>query len=249
MAAGRLDGRRALVTGGGRGIGAAVARALAAQGAHLLVLSRSGDEVRAVAADVAGTAIVADVGDREQLAAALATAGEIDILVANAGVVWPVQQFAGTDLDTWERAVEVNLHGAVRVVHALLPGMLMRGYGRIVTVSSGAASLPGMTGANAYSTSKAALDMFTVHLAGEIAGTGVTANAVRPGVVDTGMQDYMRSLPREQVGEAFHERFHGIHERGELMDPAVSAAFLVDVVLGSVNGQVLDVRKASGSRR
>ncbi|MBV9291491.1 MAG: SDR family NAD(P)-dependent oxidoreductase, partial [Frankiales bacterium] len=104
-------------------------------------------------------------------------------------------------------------------------------------------SPPGMPSANAYSTSKAALDMFTRHLAGELDGTGVTANGVRPGVVDTGMQDFMRSMPRDQVGAAFYERFHGLHERGELLSPDAPAAFVVEMVCSDDNGRIVDVRE------
>jgi len=240
---GALDGRRALVSGGGRGIGAAVAVRLAREGAHVHVLARSKDEVEQVAESIGGTAVVADVADPQALEVALRHVGDVDIVVANAGVIGPVRLFAGTALADWEHAVTVNLFGAVRLVRHVLPGMIARGWGRVVTISSGAASPPGMPRANAYSTSKAALDQFTVHLAGEVDGTGVTANAVRPGVVDTAMQEVMRGLPREQVGEAFHSRFHGLHDRGELTDPRHAADVLVDhVVLGSVNGDVLDVR-------
>jgi NAD(P)-dependent dehydrogenase (short-subunit alcohol dehydrogenase family) len=125
----------------------------------------------------------------------------------------------------------------------MLPGMLERGWGRIVTISSGAADPPGMPTANAYSTGKAALDMFTLHLAREVDGTGVTALALRPGVVDTPMQTYMRSLPREQVGDAFHDRFHGLHERGELLAADEVAAWLVRTMLSGATGEVRDVRK------
>jgi NAD(P)-dependent dehydrogenase (short-subunit alcohol dehydrogenase family) len=239
---GRLDGRRALVTGGGRGLGAAIAGALAADGARVAVMARSAEELNRVASDIGGLAVVADVADRDQVDDALRTVGDIDVLVANAGVVWPLQRFADTDIDDWEQAIAVNLLGAVRVVRAVVTGMVERGWGRIITISSGAAKPPGMPSANAYSTSKAALDMFTLHLAKELAGTGVTANAVRPGVVDTEMQTYMRSLPREQVGDDFYERFHGLHERGELVSADVSAAYLLDVMLSGDNGTVRDIR-------
>ncbi|MBV9098563.1 MAG: hypothetical protein JO079_10940, partial [Frankiaceae bacterium] len=76
----------------------------------------------------------------------------------------------------------------------------------------------------------------------ELAGTGVTANAVRPGVVDTEMQTFMRGHPVEQVGTEFHSRFHGLHDRGELIAPATAAAFVVGVVLSDRNGEVLDIR-------
>ena len=241
---GRLDGRRALVTGGGRGIGAAVARALAAEGADVAVAARSADEVEAVAAAVGGRAVVMDVADASAVDEAMRQIGDLDVVVANAGVVWPLRRFTQTDIGEWERALAINLFGAVRVVRAALPGMLDRGWGRIVTVSSGAASPPGMDSANAYSTSKAALDMFTLHLAHEVDGTGVTVNAVRPGVVDTEMQTFMRTLPRDQVGDRFHDRFHGLHERGELVAPEDSAGFLVEVLLSGDNGTVRDIREA-----
>ncbi|HET7310102.1 MAG TPA: SDR family NAD(P)-dependent oxidoreductase [Mycobacteriales bacterium] len=239
---GRLDGRRALVTGGGRGIGAAIARALARDGAMVTVAARSRDEVEAVADEIGGRAVVMDVSDVAAVAEAMSEIGDVDVVVANAGAVWPLQRFADTDVTEWEQAVVINLFGAVRVVRAALPGMVERGWGRVVTISSGAASPPGMPSANAYSTSKAALDMFTLHLAKEVEGTGVTVNAVRPGVVDTDMQTFMRSMPRDQVGEQFHQRFHGLHERGQLLDPADSARFLVDVMLSGHNGTVRDIR-------
>jgi len=239
---GRLDGRRALVTGGGRGIGAAVARALADEGAEVTVAARSRDEIDAVARDIGGHATVMDVADASSVDAGMAALGDVDVVVANAGVVWPLQRFAATDINEWEQDVVINLFGAVRVVRAALPAMLGRGWGRLVTISSGAASLPGMPSANAYSASKAAVDMFTVHLANELDRTGVTINAVRPGVVDTEMQTFMRSMPREQVGEQFHERFHGLHQRGELLDAADAARFLVDVMLSGDNGTIRDIR-------
>lgn len=239
---GALDGRTALVTGGGRGLGAAIARELSHRGAHVGVLARSSREVRQVAAEIGGTALVADVADADRLASVLQSFGEADIVVANAGVVSPLGRFVDVDPREWEHALTINVTGAVRVVRSFLPGMLRRRWGRVVTVSSGAASPPGMPSANAYSTSKAALDMFTVHLAREVDGSGVTVNAVRPGVVDTEMQTFMRSHSREQVGTEFFDRFHGLHERGELLPAEVSARFVVDVVTSDANGTVSDVR-------
>lgn len=241
---GALEGRTALVTGSGRGLGAAIARELAGRGAYVGVLARTAAEVRRVAAEVGGMPLVADVADADRLASVLQSFGEADIVVANAGVVWPLGRFADVDLAEWEKALAINVLGAARVVRAYLPGMLSRGWGRIVTISSGAASAPGMPSANAYSTGKAALDMFTLHLAREVEGTGVSANAVRPGVVDTEMQTFMRSHPREQVGADFHERFHGLHQRGELLPAKESARFVVDVVVSDANGTVTDIRDA-----
>ena len=239
---GRLDGCRALVTGGGRGLGAAVARRLAAEGAAVAVLGRTGADLDAVASEIGGVALVADVADAG-IGQRVTDAGPFDVVVANAGVVAPLGPFVDTDIDEWADTLTINVTGAVRVIRAALPAMLDRRWGRVVTISSGAASPPGMPSANAYSTSKAALDMFTLHLAAELDGTGVTANAVRPGVVDTGMQDFMRSMPRDRVGAAFHDRFHGLHQRGELLPPDAPAAFVVDMICSDDNGRIVDVRE------
>jgi NAD(P)-dependent dehydrogenase (short-subunit alcohol dehydrogenase family) len=127
--------------------------------------------------------------------------------------------------------------------------MVERGWGRLVAISSGAAEPPGMPSASAYSASKAALEMLVAHLADELAGTGVTVNAVRPGVVATAMQTLMRSKPVERVGERFYERFHGLHERGELLDPAEPAAFVARLIRTDLTGAVLDVRDAAAHER
>src|SRR4051812_40230656 len=246
-----LKGRTALVTGGGRGLGRAVALALAGQGAAVAVGARSTHEVDAVAGelreaghralsvrlDVADTSAIDDATRRvaDEL-------GPVDILINNAGVVWPLGKLLKVDPTEWEQSVDINLFGAVRCIRAVLPGMLDRGYGRIVNMSSGAAAGKGMPAASAYSVGKAGLDMVTSNLAAELDGSGVLVNGVRPGVVDTSMQDYMRSLSREQVGDAFYERFHGLHERGELTGPDPAARLIAYLAISDRTGETLDVR-------
>lgn len=245
-----LAGRVALVTGGGRGIGRATALALAAAGSRVAVLARTRAEVVAVAREVDGVPLVADVTDAEAVRRAVAetagTLGPVEVLVANAGVVWPVGPFAAVDPAEWERAVEVNLFGVVRCIRAVLPGMRRARWGRIVTLTSGAADRPGMTPASAYSVGKAGVAMLTANLAVELAGSGVTLNAVRPGTADTGMQDYLRSLPAAEVGERFHARFHGLHESGGLLDPDLGARLIVRLAASAQTGLSVDVRSPEG---
>ena len=250
MAVDELRDRVALVTGGGRGLGATIAHELAAAGARVAVLARTPTDVARVAADVGGHAVTADVADRDDVARALdevaAALGPLDVVVNNAGVVWPLGRTVEVDPVDWEASVRINLLGAFHVTRGALPGMVARGWGRVMFVSSGAASSPGMPSATAYSVAKAGTDMLTVALARELAGTGVTANAVRPGVVDTPMQTFMRAADRSAVGEEFYTRFHGLHERGELVAPSVPARAIVRLLSTDRTGEVIDVRTDAG---
>jgi len=184
ISAGGLDGKTALVTGAGRGIGRAIALGLAEAGARVVLLARSEGELDQVAGQVrvhGGRALVipVDIGDPGQLAAAVkrtrAGVGEVDVLVNNAAVVGPLGASAGIDPAQWAAAISVNVVAAATLSFLLLPEMIAAGWGRIVNVSSGIAAHPaGMLRANAYATSKSALEAHTVNLAAELAGTGVT---------------------------------------------------------------------------
>lgn len=191
-----LTGRGAVVTGGGRGIGAAIARALAGAGAKVLVAARHTDEVEAVALQLrhAGHQVWAthcDVTDAGHIAALARTArerlGTADVLVNNAGSSSsaPVQRIM---LEEWQRLFAVNATSTLLATQAFLPGMLERGWGRIVNVAS-IAGVEGDKYVAAYSAAKHAVVGFTKSLAAEVAGKGVTANAVCPGYVDTPMTD------------------------------------------------------------
>ena len=170
------------------------------------------------------------------------------MLIVNAGVVWPLGRVSEVDPDAWAQAIEINLVGGFRCIRGVLPGMLERGWGRIVAISSGAAGGTGMPSSNAYSASKAGLDMVVRNLADEIAGTGVTANAVRPGTVESTMQDYIRAQSREQVGDRMYERFHALKSDGRLVDPALPAQLVVTVVGSDLNGEVIDIRDDDGQQ-
>jgi len=184
---GTLDGRTALVTGGGRGIGAACARALAAAGAEVVVCGRSAGPLDAVASELGGRAIVADLADRDSTDRLIAEVGAVDVLVNNAGVA-ESRKLTDTDDATWDRLLEINATAAFRLCRAFAPQMAARGWGRVINVASNA-GLTGYAYTAAYCASKHAMVGFTRALAIDLARSGVTVNAVCPGWVDTEMAD------------------------------------------------------------
>ncbi len=226
-----LAGRAALVTGGGRGIGRAIAGALAAAGADVALLARTPDELDAAAGDVAARgrrALVrrADVTDVDAVAAAVRAAeetfGHVDILVNNAGVQGPIGPLVDAPVGEWIRAVDVNLVGTFLVTRAVLPGMIARGRGKIVNLSGGGASA-GRPFFSAYAASKAAVVRLTETLAAEVRGHGIDVNAVAPGGVNTRMtEEVLAAGARAGADRAQAER-----QRASGGVPAERAAALV----------------------
>jgi NAD(P)-dependent dehydrogenase (short-subunit alcohol dehydrogenase family) len=200
-----LQGRHALVTGGGRGIGAAIARALADAGARVTLLGRTAAELEETAAALPGggaRAVTADVTDARQVARAFgearAASGEISILVNNAGLA-KSRPLAKSDEAFWRMMLDVNLTGAYHCARAALPAMLAANWGRIVSVSS-TAGLRGYAYCTAYCAAKHGLVGFTRALALEVAKTGITVNAVCPGFTDTGVvQDAVRAISEQSA--------------------------------------------------
>lgn len=246
-----FEGRTALVTGAGRGIGRAVAVELARAGARTVLLARSQSELAETAHLVragGGDALVAqgDLAHPDRISDLLGGLGDdlghVDILVNNAGVVWPLGPSAALDAAEWAAAIDVNLVSAATLTFSLLPAMLDRRWGRVVNVSSGVAERPtSMIGANAYATSKAALEAHTVNLAAEVAGSGVTVNAFRPGRVDTAMQAWIREQDPDRIGAALHEQFSRWHQGGTLISPEESARSLVSRLAGDATGRIWKV--------
>jgi len=180
-----LEGQVALVTGGGRGIGAGIARELASAGMRVAVTGRTREEVEGVAAEIGGTALVGDVARREDVERWAAEVGEIDLLIANAGRNLHEEHAWETEPDEWWNVFEVNVFGVYLSCRSVIPGMLERGGGRIVITGSGAAYLP-HSGATAYSASKAAVWRFGETLAEQLEGR-IPVFVISPGLVRTEM--------------------------------------------------------------
>ena len=178
----------ALVTGGGRGIGANIARKLAEDGWDVIVAARTLEQVEAVADEVNGRAVALDVTDREAVERVVADAGPVDLLVANAGIANRGDATWEIDTDDWWRTFEVNVLGVHLCCRAVIPGMLERGTGRIVITGSGAAYLPGQR-TTAYPASKAAVCRYGESLARELAGR-IPVFFFSPGLVRTDMTSW-----------------------------------------------------------
>ena len=185
----RLDGV-ALVTGGGRGIGADVARELAGAGMRVAVSARTAEQVDAVAREIGGLAVAADVSERAAVDALVRRVedelGPIDLLVANAGIALWEDSAWETEPERWWRVHEVNVLGTYLTVRAVVPGMIERGRGRIVITGSGASYLPGGS-STAYPSSKAAVGRFGETLARQLEPHGIPVFVISPGLVRTEM--------------------------------------------------------------
>lgn len=212
--------RRALVTGGARGIGAAIAARLRADGLEVVVLDR--DQPCDVELDLAGDAELPDLG-------------AVDVCVSNAAITTTVAAAHRMTREQWQRDLDVNLTGAFRVIQACLPGMRERGFGRIVVISS-AAARSGLPGQVAYAASKAGLLGMTRTIAAENAHKGVTANAILPGLVAT---EAVLAMPEEILGAG-----RASIPTGRLVEPAEIAdlvALLASDAAGSITGEAISV--------
>jgi NAD(P)-dependent dehydrogenase (short-subunit alcohol dehydrogenase family) len=227
-------GRVALVTGAGRGIGAATARLLAAEGAALALAARTEGEIISVANEITcrgGTAIPVrlDVSDEESVSSCFervrAELGDVTILVNNAGTPGVPLPVAATKPESWRRAFDVNVTGAFLCAREALPGMASANWGRIVNVSSAAARHP-VAGMAAYGASKAALDQLTRVLALEGEPYGISVTGVYPGVVDTRMQEESRSFGQDLIGKQLHRMFQGYKDYDMLLPPEEPAELI-----------------------
>ncbi|HEU4820565.1 MAG TPA: SDR family oxidoreductase [Qipengyuania sp.] len=244
----RIAGAHAVVTGGGTGIGAAIAQALASKGARVSLLGRRREPLDAVAGALGEAAFVVpcDVTDPQAVADAMAAArgrhGRIDILVNNAGAAATVK-FARLDFETWRSAMAVNCDAVFHCTRAVIDEMLRAGTGRIVTIAS-VAGLRGVAYASAYSAAKHAAVGLMRSIALETKGTDVTVNSVCPGFVDTDIvAEAVRTISAKTARnerEARDELAH-MNPSGRIIAPEEVAATVVQLIQSTRNGEAVEI--------
>jgi 3-oxoacyl-[acyl-carrier protein] reductase len=239
----RLDDKTALVTGASQGIGEAVARRLAAQGARVVLAARNEDKLRRLAAEIdagGGCArpLVLDVSQPETFAERLKSLPQdfaaVDILVNNAGITAD-NLLARMSLDDWERVLRTNLTGAFALTKEVVRGMMKKRWGRVINVSS-VVGLMGNAGQANYAAAKAGLIGFTKSLAREIGSRNITVNAVAPGYIETAMTDRLPEAARAELTGAI-----ALKRLGTVDDVAGSVLYLASEEAGYVTGHTLNV--------
>jgi 2-hydroxycyclohexanecarboxyl-CoA dehydrogenase len=242
----RLEGKKALVTGGASGIGAAISRRLAAEGADVTIGDLNLEGATEVAGEISGLSIELDVTDLGSAQAAVDSAGApIDILVNNAGTD-EFGFFAQTTPEQWERVISVNLRGVLNCTYAALPSMQEAGYGRIVNIASEAGRV-GSKGSAVYSAAKAGVIGFTKVMAREGARFGITANAIAPGPIETPL--LMQAKEFGEIGEKIIETMKAgtqLRRLGQPEEVAAAVAFLASDDSSYVTGETLGVSGGLG---
>jgi NAD(P)-dependent dehydrogenase (short-subunit alcohol dehydrogenase family) len=236
-----LAGLNAIVTGGGRGIGRAIAEMLAAEGAVVSVLARSERELRETVSVIERTgghahAFAVDVTDASALTDAIQSIGVVDILVNNAATIGPFGPVWETDPEVWWRAMDVNVRGPLLAMHAVLPGMVQRRRGRVINLVTGMAPMAYYSG---YLASKTTLVRLTECVALELKPYGVTAFSMAPGTIRTAMTEHSLNSPE---GQKWLPWFRRIFDEGldlPVERPARLAVTLASGKLDALTGRYL----------
>ncbi len=235
-----LTGRTALITGAAGAIGSAAARLLSQAGARLVLADMVRDPTEDLSRELGGLAVQADLSDPGAVsgmaASVLDQVGRIDILVNNAGALNNAK-IATTTLEEWHRVQSINVDAAFLLSQAFLPGMRAARWGRVINLSSYAAKSGGLTAGTAYSVSKAAMIGLTFSIAREVAGEGVTANAIAPAYV-------MSPMVSEQLTDAQRQTQLAAIPVGRFCEPeevAHAVMFLASPLAGFITGEVIDM--------
>lgn len=249
-----MNGKSALVTGAGRGLGKAIAKAYARQGMKVMMMSLSRAELEESVREIrqiSGGEIIHYAGDVSRaedvsrtVQDALSRFGAIDVLVNNAGIIGPARFIEDTDPESWDRTLGVNLGGVYLCTRAVAPVMMKQRWGKIINIVSGLGEMP-FPRFCAYAVSKAGAMQFTRSLASELQPWNIQVNAIDPGVMDTSMQDRIREMDSGVLGEDIHAGFMAYKQRDILKDPddvAPLAVFLASDASNHVTGEIGTLR-------
>ncbi len=248
----RFDNRVALITGGARGIGLATAQMIVAGGGKVALADIDGDNARRAAAGLSGGAIgvPVDVSSEDQVRATIAeveaSLGPVDVFVSSAAIL-DDKRFLDSGPADWRRMIDICLYGPMFCLHALLPGMTARSYGRVVCIASDAARV-GQARLSYYAAAKAGVVALVKSVAQEVGTSGVTMNIVSPGATNTPLRQEREAGLRAQMGEEAYQRrqrtvlrMYPTGRLGEPDDAAAAIAFLASEEASWITGQVLSV--------
>jgi 2-hydroxycyclohexanecarboxyl-CoA dehydrogenase len=241
----RLEGRKALVTGGAQGIGAAISRRLAAEGADVVIGDLNEEGAKEVASEISGEAVMLDVTDLDSAKAAAEAVGTLDILINNAGTD-EFGFFHETTPEQWEKVLAVNLKGVLHCTYAALPGMQEAGYGRIVNIASEAGRV-GSKGSAVYSAAKGGVISFTKVMAREGARFGINVNGIAPGPIETPL--LMQALEFGEIGQKIIDNMKAgtqLRRMGTPDEVAAAVAFFASDDASYVTGEILGVSGGMG---
>ena len=248
---GRFAGRRALITGGARGIGFAAAERIVAEGGTVALADINGDAAREAAQKLPGAiGVGCDITDAQDVATMVSQAedgiGPLDIFINSAAILDDKLFLESTPAD-WHRMLSVCLHGPMLALHRVLPGMVERGYGRVVCLASDSARI-GQARLSYYAAAKAGVIALTKSIAQEVGRSGVTLNVVSPGATNTQLRREREASLLAQMGEEKYARrqksvlkLYPVGRLGEPEDAGASIAFLTSEEAGWITGQVLSV--------